>query len=714
MQIPAGFARLLANENISVRLDSSAQTAYFNTKSRVLVMPAWKCSERMRDMLIGHECAHAIFTDKSDLPTLVAERVGEPVAVAKDYLNVVEDARIDRLIQRRYAGLRRDYRAGYAEMRRDDYFGLKSRDPNSLPLIDRINLHFKGFEGDIRFDSVEQGFVDRIAKAESFDEVCEIAREIFERESHNDSEEEPQEQPNGMSTSDTEEGDDEEDDNSSQSQAGDDEDENEEEEDESESPTGESGDGEEDDSQSNAAGDGESEGSETQTSSGLEGGQGAPSATTLTNLEDKIAENVEQGFRYNKNRAYRLPRMQDIDLSKIVRDHTYALSEFLLINDGVVPQSLLDKYEEWKAGAKPTVNAMAQMFERKRAAACAKRSLVAKTGRLDMTNLHKYKMTEDIFLRNKMVPNGKNHGLLLFVDMSSSMSGNMRETMSQTTVLAMFCRRIGIPYQIYGFTTHIFDGNIPNFYPNIPDSSDPNALQHPRVGNIGLVELFSSKMKNRDFETMAAILSNYEDRWNSSYNVPQCMMLGGTPLDEAIIVSMKIASEFQKAHRSDILNTIWITDGEGCDSMWHCSTLNQVETGRVWTMQENEHRSNSILLRAYKDITGSNLIGIFLNSSKSIHRSLQWRHSFSEARQSVLKEQLKKDKFVILPSTCYDIYIEMDKTVAVYTGTNELDELPEEASPTRIATAFRKNLSKRGTSRVLLNTFTDQIAKEIV
>jgi len=69
---------------------------------------------------------------------------------------------------------------------------------------------------------------------------------------------------------------------------------------------------------------------------------------------------------------------------------------------------------------------------------------------------------------------------------------------------------------------------------------------------------------------------------------------------------------------------------------------------------------------------------------------------------------------VILPSTCYDIYMEMDKTVAVYTGTDELDQLPEEATPARIATAFRKNLSRRGTSRVLLNTFTDHLAKEIV
>lgn len=708
MQIPAGFARLLANENISVRLDPSASTAYFNTKSRLLVMPAWKCSDRMRDMLIGHECAHAIFTDKSDLPTLVAERVGEPIEVAKDYLNVVEDVRIDRLIQRRYAGLRRDYRAGYAEMRRDDYFGVKGRDPNSLPLIDRINLHFKGFEGDIRFDSVEQVFVDRIAKAETFDEVCEISRELFERESHNDSEEE---QSKAMSLDTAGEGDDDEQqqDGSGKSQAaGDEEKEN------AESPTGEDGDGKDDSSQSNAKGNGESEGSETETGSGTKAGRGAPAATTLTNLEDKIAENVDTSKYRRADLAYRLPRMQDIDLSKIVRDHTYVIQEFLNVNGGTMPQRLQDKYTEWKAGAKPTVNAMAQMFERKRAAACAKRSLIAKTGRLDMTNLHKYKMTEDIFLRNRMVPNGKNHGLLLFVDMSSSMSCNMQETMSQAVVLAMFCRRIGIPYRIYGFTTHIFENYIPNFFPDGAVGNDIGSLNHPRIGNVGLVELFSSKMKNRDFETMATILSNYEDRWNSSYNIPHSLMLGGTPLDEAIIVSMKIAGEFQKSHRCDILNTVWITDGEGCDSMYQCSTLNQVETGRVWTKMDSDHRSSNILLRAYKDITGSNLIGIFLNNSKSIQRSLQWKHNLSEARQSILTDQLKKDKFVILPSTCYDVYMEMDKTVAVYTGTDELDQLPDGATPARIATAFRKNLSRRGTSRVLLNTFTDHLAKEIV
>jgi len=708
MQIPAGFARLLANENISVRLDPLASTAYFDTKSRLLVMPAWKCSDRMRDMLIGHECAHAIFTDKSDLPTLVAERVGEPVAVAKDYLNVVEDARIDRLIQRRYAGLRRDYRAGYAEMRRDDYFGVKDRDPNSLPLIDRINLHFKGFEGDIRFDSVEQVFVDRIAKAETFDEVCEISRELFERESHNDSEEE---QSGAMSLSAAGEGDDDEQqqDGSGKSEAGDDEDESGD--DAAETPTAEAGDGEDDKSQSNAAGDGENEGDQSESSSGLKAGMGAPAATTLTNLEDKIAKNVDTS-KYRASKAYLLPRMQDIDLSKIVRDHTYIIQEFLNVNGGTMPLHMQDKYTEWKAGAKPTVNAMAQMFERKRAAACAKRSLIAKTGRLDMTNLHKYKMTEDIFLRNRMVPNGKNHGLLLFVDMSSSMSGNMRETMSQTVVLAMFCRRIGIPYQIYGFTTGIAGSQDPDFFPNRKSYS--GGLLRPRIGNIGLVELFTNRMKNRDFETMAAILSNYEDRWNSDCNIPASLLLGGTPFDEAIIVSMKIAGDFQKAHRCDILNTVWITDGEGWDSMYHCSTLNQVETGRVWTRLDNEYRSNSILLRAYKDITGSNLIGIFLNSSKSIQRSLQWKHNLSAARQSSQREQLKKDKFVILPSTCYDIYMEMDKTVAVYTGTDELDQLPEAATPARIATAFRKNLTKRGTSRVLLNTFTDHLAKEIV
>ena len=94
LQVAPGFARLLSTENIAVGVDPYAPTASFDIKSRTLTMPNWDCSDRLKDMLIGHECAHAIFTDCQDLEILLQELFGSVNMVAKDYLNVVEDIRI--------------------------------------------------------------------------------------------------------------------------------------------------------------------------------------------------------------------------------------------------------------------------------------------------------------------------------------------------------------------------------------------------------------------------------------------------------------------------------------------------------------------------------------------------------------------------------------------------------------------------------------------
>ena len=115
--LPAnGFAKLLATENISVMYDSNAVTATFDTESRVLRMPLWKdMSRRLNDMLIGHEVGHALFTKMSadEIVAFLTSVDSKHMDRVMQYLNVVEDARIDRLIQRKFPGLRKDYRAGY-------------------------------------------------------------------------------------------------------------------------------------------------------------------------------------------------------------------------------------------------------------------------------------------------------------------------------------------------------------------------------------------------------------------------------------------------------------------------------------------------------------------------------------------------------------------------------------------------------------------------
>jgi hypothetical protein len=90
-------------------------------------MPIWaNISNELGDMLVVHEVGHALDTDPdkwekaiSKIPGIVNGLIGTPAVnkhAAKDYLNVIEDARIDKRQKRRYPGSRVDYLVGYKEL----------------------------------------------------------------------------------------------------------------------------------------------------------------------------------------------------------------------------------------------------------------------------------------------------------------------------------------------------------------------------------------------------------------------------------------------------------------------------------------------------------------------------------------------------------------------------------------------------------------------
>ena len=173
--VKSQLAKLLATENISMRHDPSAKTAYFNVGTRLLVLPVWQnISEDLYDMLVVHEVGHALDTpmDKwvESIATIAAANFTAPTdrhrAVVRGYLNVVEDARIDKLQKRRYPGSRRNYVNGYRELYERDFFGINKRDVNTLPFIDRINVFFKhGASFNIQFSESEKLFLSRIEQA---------------------------------------------------------------------------------------------------------------------------------------------------------------------------------------------------------------------------------------------------------------------------------------------------------------------------------------------------------------------------------------------------------------------------------------------------------------------------------------------------------------------------------------------------------------------
>ena len=121
---------------------------------------------------VGHEVGHALYT-----PVDWRDHVDESVPF--DFVNVIEDARIEKAIQDKFPGLRTDFNKGYTELNDKDFFDISDKDVSQLNLIDRINLHFKlGARAVMPFTPEEMVYVRAVEDADTFDKVCLCAKMI--------------------------------------------------------------------------------------------------------------------------------------------------------------------------------------------------------------------------------------------------------------------------------------------------------------------------------------------------------------------------------------------------------------------------------------------------------------------------------------------------------------------------------------------------------
>ena len=81
-------------------------------------------------MLVGHEVGHALYTPDEDWRKSVRNKV------PKDFVNVVEDARIEKLMKRKFPGLSRSFYQGYEELNNEDFFEVQEVDLERLSFID--------------------------------------------------------------------------------------------------------------------------------------------------------------------------------------------------------------------------------------------------------------------------------------------------------------------------------------------------------------------------------------------------------------------------------------------------------------------------------------------------------------------------------------------------------------------------------------------------
>src|SRR6056300_1987410 len=168
------LAKLIASENITVR-HNNVKTASFDTKQRILTLPIFKQQNGdVTDMLIAHECAHALWTPSESFSGIESNEL-------RSYVNVLEDTRIDKLIQKKYPGCVRNYENGYKILDKRNFFGIIGKDVNKdLMLIDKINLRSKsqntiGFN----FNEEESDWISKVDGLKSFKDVIALAKEML-------------------------------------------------------------------------------------------------------------------------------------------------------------------------------------------------------------------------------------------------------------------------------------------------------------------------------------------------------------------------------------------------------------------------------------------------------------------------------------------------------------------------------------------------------
>ena len=706
-EVKGQLAKLLATEDLVVE-HRHVETAMFNVHTRVLTLPMWKkASECVFDMLVAHEVGHALFTpDEWDWDT------------PKQFVNVVEDARIEKLMKRKYAGLSKTFYRGYDELADEDFFALENEDIPSMNLADRANLYFKiGNYVTIPFHNPEESrLIKAISDCETFADVLIVAEELYKycKQKQDDAPNEVSVTPTQGSTGSAENQ------NTSESSGG-----------ELETETTET---------SEQGESGEDSVPEIESSSG--GGSSDLDVKTAEKLQDAISELIDDYGADNPYSEATYLSLPNLNLKTVVasNEEIHKICDENWELQQKHPSSVRhlewadSEYDKFKKSAQKEVNYLVKEFECRKSASAYARASVSRTGVLDTSKLHTYKYNEDLFKKVTILPDGKNHGLVFVLDWSGSMSSVMLDTMKQLFNLIWFCRKVSIPFDVFAFTNEYnymtWDENDKPVYPEPHyEKKDATLVVND---HFSMMNILTSNVNNRVLEKQMKSLHRIAFGFTKyvEYSIPNRMGLSGTPLNEALISLHNIIPAFKKQYSLEKVQCIVLTDGEAAPCNRHSEVtypngeqhlgtqrlhancyIRDRKIGNTYKVV-NYHDSayvsfTNLLLTNLKDnFPNTNFVGIRVLERRDSGSFIRL-HSKTWEETEELKSKWKKDRCVMIKNSGYDTYIGLSGSDL----SNQADfEVDDNASKAKIKSAFVKSLKTKKANKKVLNEFVSMIA----
>jgi len=763
------LARLLAKENLTVQ-HGNYKTAWFDIKDRILGLPMWQDKGKdVYDLLVGHEVGHALYTPFEGWHDSPEKLEGCP----RSYINVIEDARIERLIRRDYPGLVGPFSRGYKVLVSDGFFGdLDDIDYAKVKLIDKINLQAK-ISRDIKvpFNEQERSFYARSLSTENFGEVVQLCRDILaytkenqaelmeqpplipqtpfpglneededrEPSSGHDDMEPPEFESESSSSSNSEDGDESDDckeTNNTSSESNDD-----------DTPSS-------DDDSNDSDADGDSDDGEVE--------KGKKDFQDPEFGKDEDQSITDNAFRKSERdllelngsgRQESLSRVNEqairasiISFKQLTKERNYQMK----VNEWDMTDGIMEGFEQYMAGVKKSSQYAVKEFELHKAAYQWQRAQTSKTGSLDMNKIHGYKFNEDIFARVTQLANSKNHGMIMMIDYSGSMSRTIGTVIDQLMHLVTFCKMVNIPFDVYAFTTR--GGH------DLPDSVYTRKEINYKDGDINFEDttlplLISSSLKKSQYNDALAHLymkkqccdnaygsynEHYKYGWNDYSFAAPSEHWGSTPLNHALIASHYLIKDFRAKHLVDKMNLIILSDGDS-NSLRSCrdenldhmklptsshhsmsGKSNVIIDGKVLGLTDFNRRATRELTANISKRYGVKTLGFFVSDNND-----DWRNKLYEInvearghgidRYDTLlwakaNKEYRKNKCVVKLNTLGYDELYLVKGGSKLSAEEEDFEVRDQATNAQIRNAFKKFSKTKKLNKVLMSTLGKAVA----
>lgn len=705
------LARLLATENLNV-VHANTSTAAFNVKDRTLIMPYWSAKDEfMVDYLTAHEVGHALFTPAEGWH----EEVHPRGPVFKDFLNVVEDVRIERLIREKYLGLIPIFRKAHKHVFTNGFFKTTDlKEIEKMLLVDRINIFFKGgYALGMRFSGEELKIVRELEQVKTWEQVVDIANRLYEMAKI-----EKQNEKNSESDSNSETPEEESEPSEIPEQQGR----------ENDPDWDDDEDGEESDSRSETTYEKESD-SHSETTDEKE--SDSRSETTDEEESDDLPDGPETVGELDK-------RIQD-EFTDTCRGKIIELTLPKNFKMMTYKETLSNRsFREWAKKKekstkkllreqKSSVDHMVKEFMLKKRAEEYNRTKISKSGVIDTVKMNNYKLTDDIFRQFEVVEDGKNHGFIIYVDWSGSISSMQKPMLAQLAQLVWFCKAVDVPCEVFAFcSTRKF---------NRPVELERVGGQI-EVSNLTLVQLFSSKMNKLELSTMlSGLIACSQAKWGSFPDDLDYLLLGSTPLNSAIACGPQVFRLFQNKYNVDIVNTVILTDGASDNATYFDSYqasfvslrddidpdnmiyIKDPVSGKTHKLDsslsefsglgflpwQRRYAESSFLIDAYKKFTGSRVIGIYIAANHRGSLNMLFRKLKEEEKRQFYSRHFVRAKGNVGYDSVLVINPKLLKSVRSDTVKKSLEE-------DLSVDSFQNAVRSKNVNRPLLNEIVEVMA----